>query len=161
MRARRASRDWRDADAPTCAERCLVTEIGRRVARPGPNPELTVMSTQDIANDLVALCKAGKFDEAGEKYWADDVLSVEAMPGDMAQMRGKEAARGKGEWWADAHEIHSSEVEGPYVNGDQFVVRFKMDLTQKASGERIKMDEVGLYTVKNGKIAEERFFYGE
>ena len=34
------------------------------------------MSTQDIANDLVALCKAGKFDEAGEKYWADDVLSV-------------------------------------------------------------------------------------
>lgn len=119
------------------------------------------MSTQDIANDLVALCKAGKFNEAGEKYWADDVLSVEAMPGDMAQMRGKEAARGKGEWWADAHEIHSSEVEGPYVNGDQFVVRFKMDLTQKASGERIKMDEVGLYTVKNGKIAEERFFYGE
>ena len=161
MRAQGASRDWRDADAPTCAERCLVTEIGRRVARPGPNPELTVMSTQDIANDLVALCKAGKFDEAGEKYWADDVLSVEAMPGDMAQMRGKEAVRGKGEWWADAHEIHASEVEGPYVNGDQFVVRFKMDLTQKASGERIKMDEVGLYTVKNGKIAEERFFYGE
>jgi len=119
------------------------------------------MSTQDIANDLVALCKAGKFSEAGEKYWADDVLSVEAMPGDMEQMRGKEAARGKGEWWADAHEIHSSEVEGPYVNGDQFVVRFKMDLTQTASGERIKMDEVGLYTVKNGKIAEERFFYGE
>ena len=27
------------------------------------------MSTQDIANDLVALCKAGKLDEAGEKYW--------------------------------------------------------------------------------------------
>ena len=75
--------------------------------------------------------------------------------------RCRGAARGKGEWWADAHEIHSSEVEGPYVNGDQFVVRFKMDLTQKASGERIKMDEVGLYTVKNGKIAEERFFYGE
>ncbi|HVK41050.1 MAG TPA: nuclear transport factor 2 family protein, partial [Phenylobacterium sp.] len=112
-------------------------------------------STQDIANDLVALCKAGKFDEAGEKYWADDVLSVEAMPGDMAQMRGK------GEWWANAHEIHSSEVEGPYVNGDQFIVRFKMDLTQKETGERMKMDEVGVYTVKNGKIAEERFFYGE
>lgn len=119
------------------------------------------MSTQDIANDLVALCKAGKFDEAGEKYWADDVLSVEAMPGDMAEVRGKDAVRGKGEWWANAHEVHASEVEGPYVNGDQFVVRFKMDLTQKATGDRIKMDEVGVYTVKNGKIAEERFFYGE
>ena len=160
MRAQGASRDWRDADAPTCAERCLVTEIGRRVARPGPNPELTVMSTQDIANDLVALCKAGKFDEAGEKYWADDVLSVEAAPGDMAQLRGKDAVRGKGEWWANAHEIHSVEVEGPYVNGDQFVVRFKMDLTQVESDQRIWMDEVALYTIKNGKIAEERFFYG-
>ena len=40
------------------------------------------MSTQDIANDLVALCKEGKFDEAGEKYWAADVASYEAMPGD-------------------------------------------------------------------------------
>jgi len=118
------------------------------------------MSTQDIANDLVALCKAGKFHEAGEKYWADDVLSVEAMPGDMAEVRGKDGVRGKGEWWANAHEVHSSEVEGPYVNGDQFVVRFKMDLTQKESGARMQMDEVGVYTIKDGKIAEERFFYG-
>ena len=94
------------------------------------------MSTQDIANDLVALCKAGKFDEAGEKYWADDVLSVEAAPGDMAQIRGMDALRGKGEWWSNAHEVHASEVEGPYVNGDQFVVRFKMDLTQKETGSR-------------------------
>ena len=36
------------------------------------------MTTQDIANDLVALCKQGKFSESGEKYWASDVLSVEA-----------------------------------------------------------------------------------
>lgn len=119
------------------------------------------MSTQAIADDLVALCKAGKFDEAGEKYWADNVVSIEAMPGDMQRVQGKDAARGKGEWWAGAHEVHSSEVEGPYVNGDQFVVRFKMDLTQKESGQRMQMDEMAVYTVKDGKIAEEKFFYGE
>lgn len=119
------------------------------------------MSTQAIAEDLVALCKAGKFDEAGEKYWAEDVLSVEAMPGDMAEVRGKDAVRGKGEWWSANHEVHGSEVQGPYVNGDQFVVRFKMDLTQKQTGSRMNMDEVGVYTVKDGKIVEERFFYGE
>lgn len=118
------------------------------------------MSTQDIANDLVALCKDGKFDEAGEKYWAENVASYEAMPGDMAEIRGIDGVRGKGEWWTANHEVHSSEVEGPYVNGDQFVVRFKMDLTQKASGDRMTMDEVGVYTVKDGKIVEERFFYG-
>jgi hypothetical protein len=119
------------------------------------------MSTQDIANDLVALCKAGKFAESGEKYWADDVLSVEAGApggGDPAS-RGIEAARGKGAWWSANHDIHGVEVEGPYVNGGQFVVHFKMDVTPKASGQRMTMDEMAVYTIKNGKIAEERFFY--
>ena len=116
------------------------------------------MSIHDIAHDLVALCKAGKFAESGEKYWADDVVSVEAM-GDNAESRGKQAARAKGEWWAGAHDIHSADAEGPYINGDQFVVRVKMDLTVKETGQRQQMDEMGVYTVKDGKIAEERFFY--
>ena len=116
------------------------------------------MSTQDIATDLVALCRAGKFDEAGEKYWADDVLSVEPA-GDMAETRGKVAVRGKGEWWEGAHTVHAVEIAGPYVNGNQFAVRFTIDQTVKETGERGTMDEIGLYTLKNGKIAEERFFY--
>jgi ketosteroid isomerase-like protein len=118
------------------------------------------MTTQEIANDLVALCRAGKFAESGEKYWAADVVSVEAgNPGGDPVSRGIDAARGKGEWWAANHDVHSVEVEGPYVNGDQFVVRFKMEMTPKG-GERMTMDEVGVYTLKDGKIAEERFFYG-
>ena len=117
------------------------------------------MSTQDIADDLVALCKEGKFGEAGEKYWADDVLSVEPM-GENAKVQGKAAARGKGEWWSTNHVVHGVEVEGPYVNGDQFAVHFKMDVTPKASGQRMTMDEMGIYTVRGDKIAEERFFYG-
>lgn len=117
------------------------------------------MNTQEIAQDLVSLCKQGRFDEAGEKYWSDDVVSIEAMPGDMHEMRGKQAVRGKGEWWNQNNEVHGVEVDGPYVNGDQFAVHFKMDLTPKQSGQRTTMDEVGVYTVRNGKIAEERFFY--
>jgi predicted ester cyclase len=45
------------------------------------------------------------------------------------------------------------------VHGDQFVVRFKMDVTPKGK-QRMSFDEVGLYTVKNGKIVEESFFMG-
>ncbi len=119
------------------------------------------MTTADIAADLVALCKEGKFAESGEKYWADDVVSVEAggPPGQDPAVHGKDAARGKGEWWNNAHEIHDVKVDGPWVNGDQFTVRFTMDVTFKETGERHTMDEIALYTLKNGKIAEERFFY--
>jgi len=113
---------------------------------------------QEIAEDLVAMCKAGQFDESGEKYWADDVVSLEAQPGDMARIEGKAGVKAKGEWWAANHEIHDVQVGGPYVNGDQFAVRFTMDVTPKG-GERMSMDEVAVYTVKNGKIAEEKFFY--
>ena len=116
------------------------------------------MTTQEIAHDLVAMCKEGKFAESGEKYWADDVVSVEAM-GENAESHGIQAARAKGEWWANAHEVHETKVEGPYVNGDEFTVRFIMDITNKESGQRMTMDEVALYRLKDGKIAEERFFY--
>ena len=64
----------------------------------------------------------------------------------------------KGEWWYANHEVHNAKVEGPYVHGDQFVVRFTMEVTPKGKS-RLKLDEVGLYTVQNGKIVEERFFF--
>lgn len=116
-------------------------------------------TTQDVANDLVAMWKSGRFDESGEKYWADDVVSYENMPGQqMAEIRGKDGVRGKGEWWGANHELHGVEVEGPYLHGDQFTVHFKMDVTPK-DGARMTMDEIGLYTIRDGKIAEERFYY--
>jgi ketosteroid isomerase-like protein len=46
------------------------------------------------------------------------------------------------------------------VHGDQFIVRFTIDTTERATGTRSVMEEAGLYTVKDGKIVEERFFNG-
>ncbi|ESW65486.1 nuclear transport factor 2 family protein [Mesorhizobium sp. M1148] len=117
------------------------------------------MTIADVAKDFTEMLQQGDHLGAGEKYNADDIVSLEAMEGPMAIARGKEALRQKGEWWQENHEVHGGSVEGPYVNGDQFAVRFKFDITPKATGERVTMDEVGLYTVKNGKITEERFYY--
>ena len=36
-----------------------------------------------------------------------------------------------------------------------------MDVTPKASGKRMKMDEIGVYTVEKGKIVSERFYYAQ
>ena len=117
------------------------------------------MSTQDIANAFTTLCKNGEWDAAGHQFWADDIVSREAMEGDMAVVKGRAAVEAKGVWWYANNEVHSVAVEGPYVNGDQFVVRFTMDVTPKG-GTRTRFDELGVYTVQGGKITEERFFYG-
>jgi ketosteroid isomerase-like protein len=117
------------------------------------------MGTREIAEDVVALSNAGTLDDIGAKYWADDIVSIEAMEGPMARLEGREAVAAKGAWWSGAHEVHDVQTFGPFVNGDQFAVRWVMDVTQKDSGNRITMDEMALYTVKDGKIVEERFFY--
>jgi ketosteroid isomerase-like protein len=116
-------------------------------------------STNDIAQDFTAMCKQGKLDEAGEKFWAKDVVSLEPMDGAMARAEGIDALRAKSEWWYNAHDIHKVDVGEPQVNGDQFMLRFSMDVTNKENGQRIQMDENALYTVADGKIVEERFFY--
>lgn len=112
-----------------------------------------------IADDVLALARAGQFDAIGEKYWDADVVSIESGDGPMAVTEGIDAVRGKSDWWNSAHSVNSASAEGPWLNGDQFTVRFSMDVTVKDSGERIQMDEIALYTIDDGKIIEERFFY--
>jgi hypothetical protein len=119
------------------------------------------MSTQEIANRYVALCKEGKFHACLDELFSKDAVSVEAWapPGTDLIATGIEAIRAKGEWWVNNHEVHKGEVFGPYPNGDRFAVRFVFDITNKPTNKRTVMDEIGLFTVENGKISREEFFY--
>jgi hypothetical protein len=122
------------------------------------------MSTMDVATRLVELCKAGDFETAINTLYADDVVSVEAsvppgQPPEAAISHGLAAVQAKGEWWRDNHIVHSSSVNGPWPNGDRFIVGFDFEVTFKPSGQRFPMQEMGLYTVKDGKIVHEEFFY--
>ena len=119
------------------------------------------MTTQQVADQLVSMCREGKFQEAVAALYADDIVSVEAggPPGQSREMRGLDNVKGKGEWWAAHHEFHSSTVEGPIVAGDFFSVAFKLDLTFKPENRRFTLEEVAVYKVKDGKVAYEQFFY--
>ncbi|WP_309681903.1 nuclear transport factor 2 family protein [Polaromonas sp.] len=119
------------------------------------------MNTMEIARQLVALCRQGKNEEALQTLFAPDVVSVEAvpMPDGQQEAKGMAAVKAKGEWWFANHEIHSASVTGPWPHGDRFVVGFQFDVTNKPTGKRMTMDEVGLYTVRDGKIVREEFFY--
>jgi hypothetical protein len=119
------------------------------------------MATQEIAQKLVELCSQGKFKEAIQSLYADNIVSVEAMapPGASREMSGLEAVIGKANWWEAEHEVHGLKLEGPLVAGAHFCVRFTLDVTSKTAGKRMTMDELGVYEVKDGKIVREEFFY--
>lgn len=122
------------------------------------------MTTQEIAAQLVALCRAGRNIEAVEALLSDDVVSVEARGDETmpAKMSGRHTIRGKNEWWVNNHKIHHASVKGPYPNGDRFAVIFNFDVTPVTgpmAGKRMRMEEVALYTVAGGKIIREEFFY--
>ena len=119
------------------------------------------MSTAEVAQGLVDLIRQRKHIEAIQKYYSDGIVSVESagVPGMPAEMKGIEAIKGKNKWFFDNHELNGEEVNGPFVGKNQFAVEYKLDTTLKASGKKVRMEEMALYTVENGKIVHERFYY--
>ncbi|MBB5341701.1 SnoaL-like domain-containing protein [Tunturiibacter gelidoferens] len=119
------------------------------------------MTTQELADKLVKLCREGKFKEATESLYGEDIVSMEAgaPPGGSRESKGLEAVKAKGEWWATNHEVHSCTVEGPLVAGSHFTCTFKLDVTFKPQSRRFVMEEVAVYKVVGGKVVYEEFFY--
>jgi len=119
-------------------------------------------NAKEIGTKLVGFCKEGKHVDAIRELYADDIVSVEAAapPGGDREAKGKEAILGKNQWWADNHQVHGATVLGPFPHGDdRFAVHFDYDVTFKPENKRMQLSEIGLYTVKNGKVVREEFFY--
>lgn len=116
------------------------------------------MDVRELAADYAAMVAAGQMDAAARTYWSDDLVTREAMPGEMAETHGKAHALAKAEAWYAAHEIHGFRSEGPFVNGDSFLILMELDVTPKG-GERMQIREVVGYRVAEGKVVEERYYY--
>ena len=117
------------------------------------------MNTQEVANKVVELVRKQAWHEALDTLYDDNIVSVEAftMDGSSPESRGKEAVRGKVDWWVENMQVHSFSASSPFVAHDRFVVQYDADVTDKNSKQRRKLSEVGVYTVKNGKIVREEF----
>jgi len=121
----------------------------------------TATTTSTVADELVALCRAGRNMDAINSFYSPDIVSVESMGNETMprELRGIDAIRGKNQWWYDNNEVHSASVDGPFVGDDKFAVYYNYDCTFKPTGKRNNMEEMALYTVKDGKIVREQFFY--
>ena len=119
-----------------------------------------VMTTQDVARRFHELSQSGQWDQIQNELFADNARSIEPAnsPG-MKTVEGIEAIKEKGKQFGEmVEEMHGGYSNEPQVAGNHFAVVMGMDITMKGQG-RVKMDEIAVYEVKDGKIAKEQFFY--
>ncbi|HEV7298593.1 MAG TPA: nuclear transport factor 2 family protein [Tepidisphaeraceae bacterium] len=123
------------------------------------------MSLQSLAQEFVDLCNQGKNFDVMRAMYADAIISVEASGHETV---GKQPVIQKSEKWGAANQIHGEYVRGPYFNGvadptavtsGQFAVHFTFELTPNGTGQRVKLEEVAIYTVQDEQIVREVFFY--
>jgi ketosteroid isomerase-like protein len=121
-----------------------------------------ITPTTAVAEDLVSFCRAGRNIDAINNLYSPDIVSIESMGNEAMprEMRGIDAIMGKNKWWSENNTVHSATIEGPFVTeGDKFAVYYNYDVTSKPTGQRNQMEEMALYTVKDGKVVREQFFY--
>jgi hypothetical protein len=123
------------------------------------------MSLQTVATKFVELCNQGKNFDVMETMYAPDIVSVEASGEEVA---GKRPVIDKSRRWGAVNTVNGEKVRGPFFDradvaadrsSGQFAVHFTFDVTPKSTGRRVTLEEVGLYTVEDGQITREQFFY--
>jgi len=119
-----------------------------------------VMTTQEVANRFNELAQTGQWDQIQNELFADDAVSIEPenSPG-LKTVSGIEAIRQKAREFNEVvEEMHGGYSGQPVIGGNHFALAMGLDATMKGQG-RVKMDEIAVYQVRDGKIVKEQFFY--
>ncbi|MGH7244669.1 MAG: SnoaL-like domain-containing protein [Phycisphaerales bacterium] len=114
------------------------------------------LSPMEAGAKLVADFNSGKVNLTD--MWSPGIVSIEGV-GVSQSWHGRKAVDAKNAWWAGDHVMHGASAEGPFVGATGFAVKFVIDVETKSTGKRETMTEVGVYTVKSGKIVQEEFMY--
>ena len=119
-------------------------------------------NVHDVARDFTDMLRQGQFVAARERFWAADVRCIEPhdLPdGIAAEVSGIEAARAKTARWLASRHIHDLSIDGPFVTGNQFALFLDMMIGGQPSGADQPFTEIAIFTVRDGQISEERYFY--
>ncbi len=118
------------------------------------------MTTKEIADRLIDMCRKGRVEEAKEELFAWDIISIEPEEGILSkETKGMDAIRKKAELFISKVEnFYHSTISEPVIAGDYFSISWDTDIQMKGE-ERKTMSELCVYKTKDGKIISEQFFY--
>lgn len=119
-----------------------------------------MITTKQVADQLVSMCREGKVEEAKLALFTEDTLSIEPREGLLPkETRGLKAIQQKANLFISmVEEFYGSTITDPFIAGDYFSVGWQTDIKMKG-GDRQTNSEICLYHVKEGKIVSEQFFY--
>ena len=118
------------------------------------------MTTKEIANRLVEMCRNGQVEEAKEELFSKDIISLEPREGLLPkEIKGMDAVRKKAELFVSHVEnFYGSIISDPIIAGDYFSVAWESDLQMKDEVRKTN-SELCVYKTSAGKIISEQFFY--
>lgn len=159
VRAAKPARPAKAAKRPAARKSAAPKPAGLDTLAPGVHQLNTGRGPgpAEVGRDLVALFNADRASEVEKKWWAPDITSIEGMG---TAFVGRKALDAKNHDWFKENTVLGGSAEGPFVGATGFAVKFRIEVKNNATGARTAMDEVGVYTVRDGKIVREEFMYG-
>jgi len=112
----------------------------------------------EIAADVAAMLRSQTKDQLiWDKWWDNDRIT--SIEGDGSTWTGREALNAKSAAWEAENDVTGFEIKGPFVGATGFSMHYTVSITNKATGKKMDMTEVAVYTVENGKVIREEFMY--
>lgn len=118
------------------------------------------MTTQEVANRLVELCRKGNYEDAVKELYSPNIVSIEPEGVPDRIVSGLEAIAQKGKnFEAKIEQFNANIITDPIVADNIFSCAMLMNVNMKGVPVPVDMNEICVYTVADGKIVKEEFFY--
>ena len=120
------------------------------------------MTTQEVADRFYEMGQSNQWDKIQDELYADDAESIEPANAEMSglkNVKGRDALKQKSADFNNmVEEMYGGFCSKPVVGGNFFSVAMGMNAKFKGM-DRMNMDEICVYEVKDGKIVKEQFFF--
>ena len=117
------------------------------------------MAIDKIAENFVNWRNNDEADRLRAELYSPDIESIEeGNTTEIGHVKGMEGLKKKGQGLSRDFEVHHIKASEPVVADNFFSVKFEMDITDKKSGKRSLLSEIGVYKVDDGKIVKEHYF---
>ena len=117
------------------------------------------MKIDEIARKFVHWRNHNDAGRLRAELYSPDIESIEeGNMTEIGRVKGMEGLGKKGQGLKQYFEVHEIKASAPVVADNWFSVKFDIDTTDKISGERSVLSEIGVFKVQDGKIVKEHYF---